>query len=69
MMRGQQADAFTQHRTDPEQIPVLNGFVRGIRRDLDAVKEALRSEWSIGQTEEQVNRLKAIKRIPGLGDT
>jgi transposase len=34
----------------------------GLRRDLSAVRAALTSEWSNGQTEGQVNRLKLIKR-------
>ncbi len=40
----------------------LQGFVRGLRRDYAAVKAALTVEWSNGQTEGQVNRLKLIKR-------
>ena len=62
MMRARQADGLIEWCADAEQIPALNGFVKGIRRDCDAVKEALRSEWSNGQTEGQVNRLKTIKR-------
>ena len=41
---------------------VLRGFVQGLRRDYAAVKAALTVEWSNGQTEGQVNRLKLIKR-------
>lgn len=37
-------------------------FVRGLRQDLRAVKAALTTEWSNGQTEGQVNRLKFLKR-------
>jgi len=62
MMRGRQADGLIEWCADAEQISLLNGFVKGIRQDLDAVKEAFRSEWSNGQTEGQVNRLKTIKR-------
>jgi transposase len=37
-------------------------FADGIRRDYAAVEAALRTEWSQGQTEGQVHRLKLIKR-------
>lgn len=40
----------------------LNQFVRGLRQDHAAVKQAFTSEWSNGQVEGQVNRLKMIKR-------
>ena len=38
------------------------GFARGISEDYGAVKNALTCEWSNGQLEGQVNRLKLIKR-------
>jgi transposase len=38
------------------------GFARGISEDYEAVKNALTYEWSNGQLEGQVNRLKLIKR-------
>jgi transposase len=37
-------------------------FARGLSEDYEAVKNALRYEWSNGQLEGQVNRLKLIKR-------
>lgn len=37
-------------------------FVRGLRQDYGAVRQAFSSEWSNGQVEGQVNRLKTIKR-------
>lgn len=37
-------------------------FVTGLRRDLAAVTNALAEEWSNGQVEGQVNRLKLVKR-------
>jgi len=33
-------------------------FVTGLRQDYDAVKAALTDDWSNGQVEGQVNRLK-----------
>ncbi len=43
-------------------IKELAGFADGLKRDLSAVCEALRSQWSNGQTEGQINRLKLVKR-------
>ena len=60
-------------RKDPEALDVwlneaeqcgirkLQNFAWGLRQDYQAVKAALSSEWSNGQVEGQVNRLKSIK--------
>jgi len=37
-------------------------FARAARQDIDAVRNAVLEPWSNGQTEGQINRLKAIKR-------
>ena len=44
------------------RIRALTSFVNGIYADFAAVHNALKLEWSAGQTEGQVNRLKFIKR-------
>jgi transposase len=44
------------------QIPEFINFANGIMQDLQAVKAALTYEWSQGQVEGQVNRLKLLKR-------
>jgi transposase len=44
------------------QIPEFINFANGIMQDLEAVKAALTYEWSQGQVEGQVNRLKLLKR-------
>ncbi len=44
------------------QIPEMKSFVNGVERDKEAVKAALTHEWSQGQVEGQINRLKMIKR-------
>jgi len=44
------------------RLPELKRFARGIRRDEAAVRAAFSSGITNGQTEGQVNRLKAIKR-------
>lgn len=42
-------------------IKKLENFASTLRQDYDAVRAALSSEWSNGQVEGQVNRLKMIK--------
>ena len=39
-------------------IPSLKNFAKGLQQDYDAVKAAVSLEWSNGQVEGQVNRLK-----------
>ena len=43
-------------------VPELRSLVAGVRRDLAAVHAGLTLEWSQGQVEGHVNRLKLIKR-------
>lgn len=43
-------------------VAEFESFTAGLRRDGEAVMAALSSEWSNGQTEGQINRLKTIKR-------
>ena len=45
------------------RLKELVGFARGISEDYEAVRNALTYEWSNGQLEGQVNRLKLIKRM------
>ena len=40
----------------------LRTFVNGLNSDIDAVRNAIVTNWSNGQVEGQVNRLKSIKR-------
>lgn len=40
----------------------LAQFVRVLRRDIDAVRNAIDLPWSNGQAEDHINRLKTIKR-------
>lgn len=44
------------------RVTKLVRFVEGLEQDLAAVRAALELPWSNGQTEGQINRLKAIKR-------
>lgn len=43
-------------------IKELENFIKGIKQDRAAVKASLTYEWSQGQVEGQINRLKMIKR-------
>jgi transposase len=43
-------------------VKELKSFANGLQKDFLAVKAATVSEWSNGQTEGQVNRLKLLKR-------
>jgi transposase len=43
-------------------VPELRTFAQGIRRDQVAVLAALTYEWSQGQVEGQIHRLKLLKR-------
>lgn len=43
-------------------IASLSSFARGLQKDYAAVRASLENEWSNGQVEGQVNRLKFIKR-------
>ena len=47
---------------ESSSIPDLISFSAGLRSDYSAVFAALKTGWSNGQTEGQVNRLKMIKR-------
>jgi transposase len=49
-------------QADASRLPEVRSFAAGIRRDRAAVDAALSSPWSNGQTEGQINRLKALKR-------
>jgi transposase len=43
-------------------IPKLHSFAKGLQDDEACVRAALSYEWSNGQVEGQINRLKFIKR-------
>jgi transposase len=43
-------------------IFALQRFAKTLRRDADAVRNAISEPWSSGQVEGQINRLKAMKR-------
>jgi transposase len=58
---GQAFDAWLT-RVAASEIAELQRFARGLVEDRTAVEAGLTLEWSNGQTEGQVNRLKLLKR-------
>jgi len=64
MIRERQPEALDSWLQEAETcgIAAIRNFVVKLRQDYDAVKAALSYEWSNGQVEGQVNRLKTIKR-------
>jgi len=64
MLRKRNASALKSWLEEATEsgIPELRTFATGIKRDQAAVLAALTYEWSQGQVEGQVNRLKLIKR-------
>lgn len=64
MVREKQADKYEEWQTEVQskKLTEFENFAKGLRRDNEAVKNALSEQWSNGQVEGQVNRLKLIKR-------
>lgn len=64
MVEEKQADQFVSWLAQAEQSKIVEfeRFAESLRADYTAVKAALSYEWSSGQVEGQVNRLKLIKR-------
>jgi transposase len=56
-----QLDTWLQQAED-SAAPPLQRFAKRLRADHEAVHAALSLDWSNGQTEGQINRLKTIKR-------
>lgn len=64
MVRERQADQLSEWMSEvaASGLPELKAFARGLEQDRAAIDAALREEWSNGQTEGQVHRLKLLKR-------
>ena len=65
MLFSKNPDELEKWMEDAEalDIPLINRFVNGIRRDLSAVKKAIELDYNNGLAEGSVNKLKVIKRI------
>ena len=59
--RAEELDAWLD-AAESSEVAEIENFARALRRDYEAVAAALEYEWSSGQTEGQINRLKLIKR-------
>jgi len=71
MVREKQADKYEEwlQEAQNKSLTEFENFAKGLRRDNEAVKNALSEQWSNGQVEGQVNRLKFIKRaMDGRGN-
>lgn len=64
MVREKRADKYEEwlREAQNKSLVEFENFAKGLRRDNEAVKNALSEPWSNGQVEGQVNRLKFIKR-------
>ncbi len=64
MMINRQSEGFKRWlaKARASRIGELVWFANGVEQDRAPVEKAFESEWSQGQTEGQVNRLKFIKR-------
>lgn len=64
MVREKKVDNYKEWLTEAEnkQLKEFENFAKGLKKDNEAVKNALTEQWSNGQVEGQVNRLKFIKR-------
>jgi transposase len=59
--QGGRLDAWLA-RIEEQEVSELKNFARGLKKDYDAVKAGLTLEWSNGQVEGHVQRLKLLKR-------
>ena len=64
LIKERRADGLRQWLIDAQrsEIPEFVDLANGITSDLQAVRGALEHEWSQGQVEGQVHRLKLVKR-------
>ena len=64
LMRGRKSEDFDAWLREVEHSGVaeMKAFARGLKQDYAAVKAGLTYEWSNGQVEGQINRLKTVKR-------
>jgi len=64
IFRSKDIQKFDVWLNDAQQsgIYAIQRFARTLRRDVEAVRNALTESWSNGQTEGQINRSKTLKR-------
>lgn len=59
--QGEHLDTWLEE-AQAQGIPELRAFAKGLLKDYEAVKAGLTMNWSQGQTEGQIHRLKLLKR-------
>ena len=47
---------------DHARVSLVASFANGVAKDIAAVRAAIISQWSNGQTEGQITKLKLVKR-------
>jgi hypothetical protein len=64
MLKSKNVDKLGAWLRDAQKsgLYAMQRFARTAPRDIDAVRNAITEPWSNGQTEGQINRLKALKR-------
>ncbi|WP_280255442.1 ISL3 family transposase [Nocardia wallacei] len=60
-LRGRELERWMT-AVEADDLPALHSFVRGLRRDFDAVTAGFTMPWNSGPVEGHVNRIKTIKR-------
>lgn len=61
MLRQRAVDALDDWVTKA-RLTLISSFAKGVARDIDAVRAAVATPWSNGQTEGQITKLKLVKR-------
>ncbi|MEN9521212.1 MAG: hypothetical protein RLZZ381_3800 [Cyanobacteriota bacterium] len=64
LVRRKQPDKLAEwlEKAESSKIRAITGFATKLKDDLDAVRNGVTYQWSNGQVEGQVNRLKMLKR-------
>jgi len=64
ILRGRKADPLPAWIDDAIETDLASivRFARTLNRDIDAVRNANEMQWSNGQAEGQINRLKTLRR-------
>ena len=65
LLTGKNVDALDKWMEKAKKlgIPEIDSFICGLERDLDAVRNAIKYEYSNGLVEGSINKLKVIKRV------
>jgi transposase len=67
MMIRRKAEAGLTPRIERGRARLIASFAAGVAKDEAAVRAAITSPWSNGQTEGQITRFKLVRRQTGRG--